>query len=289
MILLPRIGLGCFPLSLEAVSDKDALETITAAYEAGYRLFNTANTYGRSRSEILLGKALLGKRNDAIIITKGGFSKNYHHLGKPSKIIKSCEESLKRLGTDYLDIYELHSPDPGLPVEESMQAFVRLRKEGKIRFAGISRATLDEIIRANRVIDLLTVELEYSIRVKEVEQGIIPWCEQKQKYLLAYIPLGRGYLTGRGYPETAGLKPENMLYQHEELEKTLKGMKKLSPIANHLGCSLAQLSLAYLLNKSQKVIPIPGATKPWQVKENYEAIKIRLNKEQMWLIERVFN
>lgn len=289
MAKLPRIGFGCFPLSLEAISDKDALAIIATAYKKGYRLFNTANTYGKNgRSETLLGRALSNKRKNIIIISKGGYTESYEHCGSSREIIRACEKSLKRLKTDYIDIYELHAPDPRVPIEESMQAFVKLRKDGKIRFVGLSQASLEEIKRAEQIIELLVVELEYSIRVRNVEEKILPWCKENRKYLIAFMPLGRGYLTEKLGPETENLIPYTKLYRGIELRKTIKGARHLKLIAQKLKCTVAQLSLAYLLNISDWVIPVPGATKAWQIKENYEALNIKLKNSHLEKIMKVF-
>lgn len=284
----PRIGLGCFPLSLPSINDKAALGLISSAIDIGYRLFNTSNTYGAGRSEKLLGKALKGKRRNVIIVSKGGYTDNYEHYGKPEEIIKSCEDSLRRLQTDYIDVYELHSPDPNVPLEETMGAFLKLKEQGKIREAGISQCSFEEILRVNKVIKLFSVEMEYSLRVRGVEDKILPWCGKNNKYLLAYVPIGRGYLTSRLGPKRPGLAPYNPKYQGKELAKTIAGSKKLEKIAKKLKCTIAQLSLAYLINKSKITVPIPGATEVWQLKENFGSLDIHLDKSVLNSLPRIF-
>ena len=200
------VGLGCMPMSWfydrGAANGTEAAAVVSAAIEAGVTLLDTADVYGPFANEALLGQALAGRRDEAFLATKVGLlvdgAGNYHRNGSRAHIVASCDASLQRLRTDRIDLYQLHRVDPAVPVEESMQALAELVQAGKVRAIGLSEVSVAELDRAAAIAPIASVQSEFSLWTRDpVRNGVLRWCETHGAALLAYAPLGRGYLTGR--------------------------------------------------------------------------------------------
>jgi len=239
------IGLGCYPMSeaFRPIDDAESMRAIHAAYDAGVRLFDTADAYGPEHNERLLARALRGR--DAFIATKGGYVRpggSWVADGRPEHLRKACEGSLRRLKRECIDLYQLHAPDPDVPIEESVGALEELRREGKIARIGISNVDVDEIKRARSVAPIASVQNELSISCQDDVTAVVPYCEREAMLYLAYSPLNRGAF------RLAGVR-------------SVAGARKLPP---------AGVALAWLLALSPVIVPIPGTQDPTHARENAE-------------------
>jgi len=286
---------------------KDSIRAIHASLEHGITSLDTAPIYGFGHSEEVVGEAIKGKRDRYEILTKAGmrwegtlgeyfFTSNdnngvqrdiYKYSGRDS-LIAECEESLKRLGTDYLDLYQIHWPDHTTPIEEAMEAFRILLEQGKIRAAGVSNYSVEQMERASTVVDLSSNQVPYSMVRREIEDDVLPWCLDNNCGILAYSPLQRGLLTGKitpDYPFAPGdNRPETPHFKINNLIKTNKFLEKIKPLAEEKGCTLSQLVITWTLCQPGITVALVGARTEEQVKQNAGALKITLSVEEVALI-----
>src|SRR3990167_7228909 len=251
--------------------------------------------YGWGHNEELIGKAITGRREKIILATKMGFvqqGEGYAIDGSPAYIKKACEASLRRLGVDTIDLYYLHRVDPNVPVEESMSAMADLIKSGKIRCVGISEIKPESLKRAVKVVPITSFETEYSLWQREPEKEILPLCEELEIGFVPYSPLGRGFLTGTitNIKELPADDFRRVLprFQEENLKENNKLTVKLQEIAHAKQCTLAQLSLAWLLAKGNYIVPIPGTKRISYLEENFGALKVTLSAEEVKLLDSLF-
>lgn len=278
----------------QAVSAPNAAEGIAVlrrAVELGVTLFDTADMYGPFTNEELVGKALADRREQVIIATKCGIvvegeltQYNFGRNGTPAHIRAACDASLRRLRIEQIDLYQLHRPDPNVPIEESIGAMAELVAAGKVRAIGLSEVDVPTLKRAMTVHPVATLESEYSLFERNLESEILPWCLEHNVALLAYSPLGRGLLTGR-------LKQSDIAqgdfratlprFQGEALEKNQQIAQRVEAVAQRIGATAAQVALAWLLAKYPNVIPIPGTTRRSRLEENVAAAGVQLDTDAL--------
>lgn len=300
------ITLGAMPLGggtwWQNSDDEEAIRTIHLAYDYGINLIDTAPVYGFGHSEELIGKAIKGRRSDFIISTKCGlwwedeegsfrFEKDGHKVRRNLSrrvIEQEIENSLKRLGTDYIDIYYPHNPScpPFLtPVEETMDALLKLKQDGKIRCIGLSNATPDELTDYMRCGRIDIVQRKYNILDSAVEDQLFGLLKENKMSMHAYMPLERGLLTGCATMDTVcnkgDARDEEAWWKVERRPAVLRFLQELSKIAQQYSCSLGQLSIAYLLNQGSFVNVICGMRKTKHVEENALAAKISISEEDV--------
>lgn len=283
---------------------KDSLRAIESCLDNGITSIDTAPIYGFGHSEEVLAEAIKGKRDKYEILTKCGmrwedkkgeyfFTSNdnsgiqrdiYKYSGKDS-IIAECEESLKRLRTDYIDLYQIHWPDSTTPIEESMEAFSILLKQGKIRAAGVSNYSVEQMTKAAGVVELSTNQVPYSMVRREIEEDVVPWCLEMECGILAYSPLQRGLLTGKitpDYPFAPGdSRPETPHFKVNNLIRTNKFLEKIKPLADEKGATLSQLVIAWTLLQPGITVALVGARTEEQVKQNAGAMEVELSASEL--------
>jgi len=293
------VGLGCMGMSefYGPADQAESVRTIQAAVDAGVTLFDTADVYGPFTNEELLGRALRGRRDRVLISTKAGQLRraddpSFRGLdGSPEHIRRACEDSLRRLGVETVDLYVLHRVDRKVPVEETMGAMAGLVAAGKVRAVGLSEVRASTLRRAAAVHPVALVQSEYSLWSRDVEDEVLPALRELGAALVGYAPLGRGFLTGRldvdaladddyrrGLPR---LRPENLGHN----EKVLHALVRL---AGEWGMTPAGLALAWVLAQGPDVVAITGTTSPTHLAENLAAAAVELSKEQLTALDREF-
>jgi aryl-alcohol dehydrogenase-like predicted oxidoreductase len=298
----PRVsalGLGCMSIGIadvytSSVQDDDAaVALIHRALDLGITLLDTADIYGVS--EIQVGKALRARREGITLATKFGFVGSSRPgaeripNGSPAYVRRACDASLQRLGVDYIDLYYLHRTDPTVPIEETVGAMAELVALGKVRHLGLSEASPATIRRAHAIHPIAAVQTEYSLWTRDPEDGVLPALRDLGIALVAYSPLGRGFLAGR-IRTLDDLAPgdwrrHNPRFQGENFAKNLAIADELRRLAAEKGCTPAQLALAWLLAKPD-VIPIPGTSSIARLEENVRAVDIQLTASDIARIEQ---
>jgi aryl-alcohol dehydrogenase-like predicted oxidoreductase len=287
----------------------EAVEAIKASFDLGVTSIDTAPAYGQGLSEKIVGHAIKDIPRDQVqILTKFGMrwdivkgtlafnSKDnngkdidiYKYAGKES-IIKECEDSLKRLGTDYIDLYQLHWPDITTPVGETMEAVNQLINQGKICYAGVCNFNVEQLEEAQKHINLVSNQVPYSMVSRNIENRIVPYCIENGKGILAYGPLERGLLTGKmkpGYKFGEGdQRATRAFYKDENLKRTKEFLDRIKPIADAKGLSLAQLVILWTLEQSGITIALVGARNVAQAIQNAKATEANLKTEEIELID----
>ena len=287
---------------------KDAIEAIRASYDRGVTAIDTAPVYGQGTSEEIVGEAIKDiPRHKLQILTKFGMrwdvkkgdfafkSRNnqgdeielYRYAGGDS-IIRECEESLKRLRTDYIDLYQIHWPDTTTPIGESMEAVDRLIREGKVRYAGVCNYNVAQMKEAEKHVRLVSNQVPYSMVKRDIEREVVPHCIAANKAILAYSPMERGLLTGKmkpGYPFQEGdHRAALYFFTDENIRRTNEFLAKIKPIADEKKITLAQLVLRWTINRPGITIALAGARNAEQAVANTKAADVQLSHEEMEVI-----
>ena len=283
---------------------KDSIRAIRACLEQGITTIDTAPIYGFGLSEEIVGEAIAGNRHQYEILTKAGMrwddSRGVHYFttvnnegascevykysGRES-VIAECERSLKRLECDYIDLYQIHWPDDSTPIDETMEALQLLIDQGKIRAAGVSNYSLDQMKKASSVINLASNQLPYSMVRRDIESDIVPWCVEQDCGILAYSPLQRGLLTGKIKPDTSfapgDSRPGLPHFQAGNVLKTNKFLDEIRPLAQEKGVSLSQLVIRWTIQRPGITVALVGARNEAQVKQNAGAASFELSPDEM--------
>jgi aryl-alcohol dehydrogenase-like predicted oxidoreductase len=291
------IGLGCMGMSefYGAGDEAESLRTIDRALELGVTLLDTADMYGPYKNEELVGRALRGRRERFVVATKCGIVRDPSNPamrgidGSAAYIKRSCEGSLRRLGIDVIDLYQLHRVDPKTPIEESVGAMADLVQEGKVRFIGLSEASAETLRRAHATHPLASVQTEYSLWSREPEDGILATCKELGIGFLAYSPLGRGFLSGQ-IRKLEDLAPDDFRrnsprFQGDAFQKNLDLVDRVTEIAKSKGCTASQLALAWVLSREPFIVPIPGTKRVRYMEENAGAVDVEITDADAAAIE----
>ncbi|CAM5725903.1 aldo/keto reductase [Streptomyces fumanus] len=303
------VGLGCMPMSWAYSASRqrgdESLRTVHRALDLGSSLLDTADMYGPFTNELLLGRVLRQRRADAFVSTKVGLLVGDQHIvanGRPGYVRRACDASLRRLQTDVIDLYQLHRPDPEVPIEETWGAMAELVRAGKVRAlglcavgarsarrgrAGLYDATVRQLERVQQVFPVSAVQAELSVWSPEALETLLPWCQARGVGFLAAMPLGNGFLTGTLRPG-AGFEPDDLRARHPRFTAEMMAANQpivvgLRRIAARHGEAVtpAQVALAWVLAQGRQVIPVPGAKRERWVTENAAATALRLTAEDL--------
>jgi aryl-alcohol dehydrogenase-like predicted oxidoreductase len=271
--------------------EQSGLETIHRALELGITLLDTAEVYGPHTNEQLVGRAIAGRRDEFEIATKFGFVINPESPasrgtdGSPENARRACEGSLRRLGTDHIDLFYQHRVDPGVPIEETVGAMGELVEEGKVRFVGLSEASAETIRRAHATYPLTAVQSEYSLWTRDPEDEVLGTLRELGIGFVAYSPLGRGFLTGqiRSFDDLAAddWRRTNPRFQEDALRENLELADRVAELADKKDVTPAQLALAWVLAKGEDIVPIPGTKSPRRLEENAAATDVELSADEV--------
>ena len=292
------IGLGCMSLSHAYGSPpprEQAERVLKGALDAGYTFLDTAAVYGVGHNETLVGEVLRDRRGDYVLASKCGLTNGDQRElnGHPDVLKATCEGSLRRLQTDVIDLYYLHRWDKRVPIEDSVGALADLVKEGKIRAIGLSEVSAPTLRRAHAVHPITALQTEYSPWTRNPEIAVLDACRELGVTFVAFSPVGRGFLAG-GVSDTAALEDGDFRkamprFQGEAFAANLRMFEGFAALAREAGCTPAQLCLAWLLQKDETLVPIPGTTNPDHMRENAAAAAIRLSADVMAKVEELVN
>jgi aryl-alcohol dehydrogenase-like predicted oxidoreductase len=293
------MGLGCMGMSAfyGTADEGEAIRTIHRAIELGCTFLDTAELYGPYTNEELVGRALKDRRDEVVLATKFGIradptpeQPNRRVLdGSPANVRRSIEGSLRRLGTDHIDLYYQHRIDPDTPIEETVGALAELVQEGKVRHIGLSEASADTIRRAHATHPLTAVQSEYSLWSRDIEAEVIPALRELGIGLVAYSPIGRGFLAGRftdpSELDEGDFRRNNPRFMGGALEQNQRLAAKVREIAQEKGIAPGQLALAWVLSRGSDVVPIPGTKRVAYLEENWGATEVRLSDDELARID----
>lgn len=290
------MGRGAIPVRFGEPLEEAFNETIARAVDLGINFFDSSDAYWGSRHEVLLGRALKGRRDRVMVASKfgnidladGGKAVN----GRPDYIPGACEGSLKRLGVDVIDVYFLHRMDLSVPVEDTIGAMARLIEQGKVRWLGICEASAEMLRRAQRTHPMAVLQTEYSLWARDIERSILPACRELGISFMGYAPLGRGLLTGRikavdDLP-AGDRRRRHPRFQPDNLTRNVSLVNELEAVAQRNNASAAQVALAWLLAQGEDVIPIPGTNHVHNLEQNVAAVELELPASDLDRLSDVF-
>ncbi|XP_059651060.1 perakine reductase-like [Cornus florida] len=288
-----KLGYGCMGLSgvySDPLPEEEGISIMKDVFDKGITFFDTSDIYGSNHAnEILVGKALKHLPREKVqLATKFGVAKTEHNRftvkGKPEYVRSCCEDSLRRLGVEYIDLYYIHRIDTSVPIEETVSELKKLVEEGKIKYIGLSEASPGTIRRAHAVHPVSAVQMDYSLWSRDIEEEIIPLCRELGIGIVPYSPIGRGFFGGKGVVESV---PSNsFLERHprfigENFEKNKIFYTRIEALAKKHGCTPSQLALAWVLHQGDDIVPIPGTTKIKNLDDNIGSVRVNLTKDDV--------
>ncbi|MEE4568078.1 aldo/keto reductase [Paenibacillus polymyxa] len=298
-VIVSSIGLGMMGMSpgiYGAIDDEESIKTIHRALDLGVTLLDTADAYGNGHNEELLGKALKGRRDQAIVATKFSYGPNWEFIGgHPDYVKKVIDESLRRLGLDHIDLYYQHTVDPNVPIEETVGAMAELVKAGKVRYLGLSNGINASVInpatirKAYEVHPISAIQSEYSIWTRDIEEEVVPTAKELGITLVAYSPLSRGFITGERHInenlQADDIRNSLARYQGDNFKENISIVDRLAEIAKEKNCTVPQLAIAWTIERG--TLPIPGTKRRKYLEDNIKAVDIQLTPEDFARIDAV--
>lgn len=294
------LGLGCMGMSefYGAADEAESSATLHHALDRGVTFLDTADIYGFGRNEELIGRALGARRREIFLATKFGIQRSSSDptvrgfSGKPDYVRSACEASLRRLGTDVIDLYYLHRVDPATPIEDTVGAMAELVRAGKVRYLGLSEAGAATLRRAHAVHPITALQTEYSLWSREPEDGILAACRELGIGFVAYSPLGRGFLTGqiKRFEDFAAddYRRHAPRFQGDNFAKNLELVRRIEQLAAQKHCTSSQLALAWVLAQGEDIVPIPGTKRRKYFDENLGALAVTLTSAELAQLNAIF-